>query len=458
MEQQKNDNHNHNENHNKHLKNIQLPKGKLGILTPGIGAVSTTLYAGVEAIKRGLAKPIGSYTQMGKLRLGKRSEKRYKKVKDLVPLAPLEQVVFGGWDLFPENAYEAATKAKVLDHHLLENKEIKESLSQISPMSAVFDNSFVKNLNGPNVKKYKNKMDAAELLRQDIKDFIKKNELDRAVMVWCASTEVYNPIKKVHSSIKDFEEGLKNNDPDISPSQIYTYAAMKERIPYVNGSPNVSVEIPAIQELAREMRVPISGSDFKTGQTLMKTIVAPGLRHRLLGVAGWYSTNILGNRDGEVLDDPGSFRSKEVSKTGVLEDILSGEDYPELYGDLYHLVKINYYPPKGDNKEGWDNIDIFGWLGAPMQIKINFLCRDSILAAPVALDLALFSDLAMRANMHGIQEWLSFYLKAPMAHPGLRPENDLSIQLLKLENTLRFFTNEEIINHLGLIYYGVEEE
>ncbi|MBF0299534.1 MAG: inositol-3-phosphate synthase [Oligoflexia bacterium] len=445
-------------NNSGNLKNIKIPQGKLGILTPGMGAVATTLYAGVEAIKLGLAKPIGSYTQMGKLRLGKRSEKRYKKVKDLVPLASLDQIVFGGWDLFPENAYEAATKAKVLDQQLLQNQSIKESLSKISPMSAVFDNSYVKNLNGPNVKKYKNKMEAAELLRQDIKDFIKKNNLDRAVMVWCASTEVYNPIKPVHSSLESFEEGLRNNDPDISPSQIYTYAAIKERVPYVNGSPNVSVEIPAIQELAKEMRVPISGSDFKTGQTLMKTIVAPGLRHRLLGVAGWYSTNILGNRDGEVLDDPGSFRSKEVSKTGVLEDILSKEDYPELYGDLYHLVKINYYPPKGDNKEGWDNIDIFGWLGAPMQIKINFLCRDSILAAPVALDLALFSDLAMRADMHGIQEWLSFYLKAPMVGPGLRAENDLSIQLLKLENTLRFFTNEEIINHLGLVHYGVAEE
>lgn len=438
------------------IENIDLPKGKLAVLTPGIGAVATTLYAGVEAIRLGLAKPIGSYTQMGKIRLGKRSEKRFKKVKDLVPLAGLDQLVFGGWDIFPENAWEAASSAKVLDANIL--NATKDMMSEINPMAAVFDSNFVKNISGPNVKNYRNKREAAEMLQQDIRNFIKREKCDRAVMVWCASTEVYNPVSAVHSSLAAFEQGLDKNDPAISPSQIYTYAAIKEGIPYANGSPNVSVEIPAIHELAREMRVPICGSDFKTGQTLMKTIVAPGLRNRQLGVAGWYSTNILGNRDGEVLDDPGSFRSKEVSKTGVLEDILSAEDQPDLYKDLYHSVKINYYPPRGDNKEGWDNIDIFGWLGAPMQIKINFLCRDSILAAPIALDLALLMDLASRAGLYGIQEWPSFYFKAPVVAPGLKAENDLSIQLLKLENTLRFFSKEELINHLGLVHYGVNEE
>ncbi|MBF0313875.1 MAG: inositol-3-phosphate synthase [Oligoflexia bacterium] len=438
------------------IQNIESPKGRVAVLTPGMGAVATTLFAGVEAIKRRLAKPIGSYTQMGTIRLGKRTENRSKLVKELVPLAELDQLVFGGWDIFPENSWEAASKAQVLDKELL--TAIKEPLSKITPMSAVFDNSYIKNIRGPNVKNYKNKREAAELLQADIRNFMKENSCDRAVMVWCASTEIYNPIKKVHSSLAEFEKGLLNNDPDISPSQIYTYAALKERVPFINGSPNICVEIPAIHELAREMRTPICGSDYKTGQTLMKTIVAPGLRNRLLGVAGWYSTNILGNRDGEVLDDPGSFRSKEVSKKGVLEDILSAEAYPELYKDLCHIVKINYYPPRGDNKEGWDNIDIFGWLGAPMQIKINFLCRDSILAAPVALDLALFMDLAKRADLYGIQEWPSFYFKAPLTAPGIKAENDLSIQLLKLENTLRFFSKEELINHLGMVHYGVDEE
>ena len=434
---------------------ITPAKGKLAILTPGMGAVATTLYAGVEAVKRGLAKPIGSYTQMGQLRLGKRTENRVKFVNELVPLASLDQIVFGGWDIFPETAYEAALHAQVLDKHLVES--LKEPLSKIRPMAAVFDHEFVKRINGPNVKKGKNKMELAEQLRADIRNFIKENNCDRAVMVWCASTEVYTPPTAVHQSVKTFEQGLINNDPSISPSQIYTYAAIKERVPYANGSPNVSVEMPCMQELAQEMATPISGSDFKTGQTLMKTVIAPGLRNRLLGVAGWYSTNILGNRDGEVLDDPGSFKSKEVSKTGVLTEIFSKEKYPDLYGDLHHVVRINYYPPRGDNKEGWDNIDIFGWLGYPMQIKVNFLCRDSILAAPIALDLALFMDLAGRAKMRGVQEWLSFYFKAPVAKPGLTVEHDLSVQLLKLENTLRFFTNEELINHLGLTYYGVDE-
>jgi myo-inositol-1-phosphate synthase len=435
--------------------NIQAPKGKLAVLTPGMGAVATTLFAGVEAVKRGIAEPIGSYTQLGRIRLGKRTENRFKNVKDLVPLATLDQIVFGGWDIFAENAYEAAKHAKVLDKELLET--LKEPLSKIKPMKAVFDKEFIKRIDGPNVKTGKNKMELAEQIRADIRNFIKDNGCDRAVMVWCASTEVYTPATAVHATVKTFEEGLRNNDPAISPSQIYTYAALKERVPYANGSPNVSVEMACLQELAIEMNTPICGSDFKTGQTFIKTVIAPGLRNRQLGVAGWYSTNILGNRDGEVLDDPGSFKSKEVTKTGVLNDIFNKELYPELYSNISHVVRINYYPPRGDNKEGWDNIDIFGWLGYPMQIKINFLCRDSILAAPLVLDLALFMDLAGRAQMKGIQEWLSFYFKMPITKAGLQPEHDLSVQLLKLENTLRFFTNEELINHLGLTHYGVDE-
>jgi myo-inositol-1-phosphate synthase len=435
--------------------NIQAPKGKLAVLTPGMGAVATTLFAGVEAVKRGIAEPIGSYTQLGRIRLGKRTENRFKNVKDLVPLATLDQIVFGGWDIFAENAYEAAKHAKVLDKELLET--LKEPLSKIKPMKAVFDKEFIKRIDGPNVKTGKNKMELAEQIRADIRNFLKDNGCDRAVMVWCASTEVYTPATAVHATVKTFEEGLRNNDPAISPSQIYTYAALKERVPYANGSPNVSVEMACLQELATEMNTPICGSDFKTGQTFIKTVIAPGLRNRQLGVACWYSTNILGNRDGEVLDDPGSFKSKEVTKTGVLNDIFNKELYPELYSNISHVVRINYYPPRGDNKEGWDNIDIFGWLGYPMQIKINFLCRDSILAAPLVLDLALFMDLAGRAQMKGIQEWLSFYFKMPITKAGLQPEHDLSVQLLKLENTLRFFTNEELINHLGLTHYGVDE-
>jgi len=435
--------------------NITAPKGKLAILTPGMGAVATTLYAGVEAVKKGIAKPVGSYTQLGRIRLGKRSENRFKDVKDLVPLAQLDQIVFGGWDIFPDNAYEAASHAKVLDKELLE--QLKEPLSKIKPMKAVFDQDFVKRLNGTHIKTGANKMELAEQLRADIRNFLKDNDCDRAVIVWCASTEVYTPPTKTQGSVKAFEEGLRKNDPSISPSQIYVYAALKEGIPYANGSPNLSVEMPYAQELADETNTPISGSDFKTGQTFIKTVLAPGLRNRQLGVAGWYSTNILGNRDGEVLDDPGSFKSKEVSKSSVLSEIFDKEQYPELYSNVAHVVRINYYPPRGDNKEGWDNIDIFGWLGYPMQIKVNFLCRDSILAAPIALDLALFSDLAGRAGMKGIQEWLSFYYKMPLVKEGLKAEHDLTVQLLKLENTLRFFTGEELINHLGLVHYGIDE-
>lgn len=425
---------------NKPLK-IAPAQGKLAVLTPGIGAVATTFFAGVEAVKRGLAKPIGSYTQLGRLRSGKGAEHPSKKVSEWIPLAHLDQLVFGGWDPFPENAYESAVRARVLEGGLL--KELKEPLSVIRPLPAVFDRQFVKRLEGSNVKTGSTKMDLADQLREDIRNFIAKNRCDRAVMIWCGSTEAYTPTTEVHRSLRTFEEGLRSNHPSITPSQIYTYAALQERVPYTNGSPNISVETPCLQELAQEMGVPIAGSDFKTGQTLLKTVLAPALRNRLLGVSGWYSTNILGNRDGEVLDDPGSFKSKEVSKTGVLSDILSDDEFPDLYRDIHHVVRINYYRPRGDNKESWDNIDIFGWLGYPMQIKINFLCRDSILAAPVVLDLALFMDLAARAGKRNLQEWLSFYFKAPLSMPGQKPAHDLSSQLLKLEDTLRSMAPRE---------------
>jgi len=430
--------------------------GKLGVLLPGMGAVATTFIAGVEAVKKGLSEPIGSLTQMGRLRLGKRSENRSALIKDFISLTSLDNLVFGGWDIFPDNAYEAASKAKVLETELL--SQIKNELSKVRPMPAVFDPAYITQISGEYVKKGKNKMDLAEQLREDIRNFKKDNGCDRLVMVWCASTERYTEPSPCHQTLKAFETALLENDPLIAPSQIYAYAAIKERVPYANGSPNRSVEIPALQELARELRVPISGSDFKTGQTFMKTLLAPGLKSRLLGMSGWYSTNILGNRDGEVLADPGSFKTKEVSKLSVLEQILEPETYPSLYGDVHHQVQINYYPPRGDNKEGWDNIDIFGWLGYPMQIKINFLCRDSILAAPIVLDLALFMDLAQRSEFYGIQEWLSFYFKSPLAGEGLKPEHDLQVQLLKLHNTLRFLGKEELINHLGLTYYGIVEE
>ncbi len=435
---------------------IAPAKGKLAVLMPGIGAVSTTFIAGVEAVKRGLAEPVGSLTQMGRLRLGKRTEKRSAQIRELVPLADLNDLVFGGWDIFGDNAYEAAVKAQVLEPALLE--KVREPLEAVQPFAAVFDPSYVTQINGPHVKAGHNKKELAEQLRQDIRNFKKDHGCDRAVVIWCASTERYIEAGPCHESIAAFEKGLVDNDPLISPSQIYAYAALMERVPFANGSPNRSVELPCLQALAREMRVAIAGSDFKTGQTLMKTILAPGFKSRLLGLQGWYSTNILGNRDGEVLADPGSFKSKEVSKLSVLNQILEPETYPSLYGKVHHQVSINYYPPRGDNKEGWDNIDIFGWLGYPMQIKVNFLCRDSILAAPLVLDLALFMDLAARTGMHGIQEWLSFYFKSPLALEGLKAEHDLMVQQLKLHNTLRFLGKEELINHLGLTYYGVVEE
>lgn len=435
--------------------NVKPATGRLGILTPGMGAVSTTFMAGVISARKGFTKPIGSMAEGGYIRLGKRTEKRQSLIREFLPLTRLEDIVLGGWDIYTDNAYQAAMNAKVLEKDHLE--QVKDELSQIVPMPAVFDPAFVKLISGPNVKKGKNKFDLAEQLRDDIRNFKKTNNCERVVMVWCGSTEAYLTAGEEHATIANFEKAMRENSPNISPSMLYTYAAIMEGVPYANGAPNLSVELPCLIKLAEDRGVPIAGSDFKTGQTLMKTIVAPGLKARLLGISGWYSTNILGNRDGEVLQDPDSFKSKEVSKLSVLDSVLEPEKYPHLYGDLHHLVKINYYKPRGDNKEGWDNIDIFGWMGYPMQIKINFLCRDSILAAPLVLDLAQFMDLSSRAGFKGIQEWLSFYLKSPLVKQGLKPEHDLQVQKLKLENTLRYIGKEELINHLGLTYYGVDE-
>jgi myo-inositol-1-phosphate synthase len=425
--------------------------GKLGVLVPGMGAVTTTFIAGLEAIKRGLGKPIGSLTQLGTIRLGKRTEGRSPAIQDFVPLARMEDLVVGAWDIFPDNAYESAVKAGVLEIPLLE--QLKVPLSAMKPMPAVFDQEYVKRLNGPNMKPKGSKMDHAEMVMDDIRRFKQTTGVSRMIMIWCASTEVFRQPAAVHATLKDFECGLQKSDPEISPSQIYAYAALKSGVPYANGAPHMTTDMPALLELARSQNLPVAGKDFKSGQTFMKTLVAPGLKSRLLGLSGWFSTNILGNRDGEVLDDPGSFRSKEVSKSSALEYILQGNLYPDLYRDFYHKVRIEYYPPRGDAKEGWDNIDIFGWLGYPMQIKINFLCRDSILAAPLVLDIVLFMDLAQRAGMRGIQEWLSFYFKAPMHAPELYPEHDIFIQLMKLKNTLRWMRGETLITHLGLEYY-----
>jgi myo-inositol-1-phosphate synthase len=430
---------------------IAPAEGKLGILLVGLGAVSTTLVAGVEAIKRGISEPVGSLTQMGTIRLGKRTDNNVPKIKDFVPLASLDDIVFGAWDIFHDNAYEAAMNAGVLEKDLL--NQVSEQLASLKPMAAVFEQNYVKRITGENVKEGKNKMELAEQLIADIARFKTDNGCDRLVIVWCASTEIYVEESEVHTSIEVFEKAMYDNDPRIAPSMIYAYAAIKSGVPFANGAPNLTVDIPALTELAEQHKVAICGKDFKTGQTLMKTILAPGLKSRMLGLEGWYSTNILGNRDGEVLDDPENFKSKEVSKLSVLEHIFQPEVYPGLYGDFSHVVKINYYPPRGDNKEGWDNIDIFGWLGYKMQIKVNFLCRDSILAAPLALDLALFMDLAQRAGMKGVQEWLSFYFKAPQTAPGLYPEHDIFIQLMKLKNTLRHLKGEDLITHLGLEYY-----
>jgi myo-inositol-1-phosphate synthase len=420
-------------------------------MLPGLGAVATTLIAGVYAIRKGISKPIGSLTQMGTIRLGKRTEKRVPMIKDFVELAGLDDLEFGGWDIFDDNVYLAARKAGVLSRDLLD--EVRFDIEEIKPWKAVFDRDYIKKLAGDNVKQAPTKYDLAQMLMEDIRNFKEAHTLDRLVMVWCASTEVFMKPDAVHQTLEAFEQAMKDNHPAIAPSMIYAYAAIASGVPFANGAPNLTVDIPALIEFAKDKRVPITGKDFKTGQTLMKTILAPGLKARLIGLKGWFSTNILGNRDGEVLDDPESFRTKEESKLSVLEHILQPDVYPDLYEDFYHKVRINYYPPRGDNKEGWDNLDIFGWLGYPMQIKIDFLCRDSILAAPIVLDLALFLDLAQRAGMKGIQEWLSFYFKNPQCAPELYPEHDLFIQLMKLKNTLRYLKGEDLITHLGLEYY-----
>jgi myo-inositol-1-phosphate synthase len=432
-------------------REITPVEGKLGVLLPGLGAVSTTLIAGVYLVNKGLAEPYGSLTQMQKLRLGKRSHPRFMLIKGLVPLAALQDLVFGGWDIFPENAYESACIAGVLPREML--APIREELEAIAPWPGVFEQAYVRKLHGTHVKLGSTKMELAEALMRDIESFISIHGLRRAVMIWCGSTEVFSEAGPTHQTLEAFERGLKDNAPEISPSMIYAYAAIRSGIPFANGAPNLSAEIPALVELATQRGVPVAGKDFKTGQTLMKTVIAPGLKARMLGLQGWFSTNILGNRDGEVLDDPGSFRGKEVTKSGVLDAILQPELYPDLYGRYYHKVRIEYYPPRGDEKEGWDNIDVVGWLGLPMQIKVNFLCRDSILAAPIVLDLILFLDLAQRAGIGGIQEWLSFYFKSPMARPDLKPEHDLFIQHLKLTNTLRILVGEEVLDHSGLDYY-----
>jgi myo-inositol-1-phosphate synthase len=427
--------------------------GKLGIMIPGMGAVATTLIAGVEAVRRGLAKPIGSLTQMGTIRLGKRTEGNSPLIREFVDIAPLEDLVFTGWDIFGGNLYDAAKTAQVLDNDTLQ--AIRPFLESIEPMPAVFDQHYVKRLTAKHQKTGKNKCDLANQIRNDIAEF--KTKTDRQVMIWCGSTEIFLEQTAVHQSLAAFEKGLVDDDPGISPSMLYAWAALKEGIPFANGAPNLTVDIPALNELSRKMNAPICGKDFKTGQTFLKTVLAPAFKTRMLGVSGWYSTNILGNRDGEVLDDPDSFKTKEVSKLGVLEHIFQPELHPDLYKDLYHKVRINYYPPRGDNKEGWDNIDIFGWLGYPMQIKVDFLCRDSILAAPLALDLVLFMDLAARTPALkglGIQEWLSFYFKDPDTAPGVYPEHDLFIQSMKLKNTLRHIMGADLITHLGLDYYG----
>lgn len=430
---------------------IKPHTGKLGVLLPGMGAVATTFIAGCLLARKGLGEPVGSITQLDTIRLGKRSDNRTPKIKDFVSLAPLADLEFGGWDLFPDSAYESAKNAGVLEDRHLE--PIREELEAIKPMKGAFDPRYVKRLNGTHIKEWATKADAVEMLRADIREFIKERGVDRCVAVWCGSTEIHLLPTEVHASVKAFEQGLKDNDPNISNSQLYAWACMKEGVPFANGAPNLTHDFPAANELAREMSVPLAGKDFKTGQTLMKTILAPGLRARALGMNGWFSTNILGNRDGEVLDDPDNFKTKEESKLSVLDTIFEPGKNPSLYGNIHHKVRIEYYKPRGDQKEGWDNLDIFGWLGYPMQIKVNFLCRDSILAAPLVLDIALFLDLAKRANFQGIQEWMSLFFKAPLHAENVKPEHDLFVQLMKLKNTLRWMNGEEIISHLGHEYY-----
>jgi len=433
---------------------ISEPNGNLGVLIPGVGAVASTFIVGVEAIKKGIAEPIGSMTQMGTIRLGKRTENRVPLIKDFVPLSNLNDLVFGGWDINKESLFDICIRSKVLDVNIIE--KLRNQLDAIEIWPAIFDPKYVRNIDGNFIKSAENKMELAEKVMNDIDIFSAKNNTRSNIMIWCGSTEIFFKPGNVHSSLKNFEDGLSNNDPAISPSMIYAYAALKKGVPFANGAPNLAIDIDALIELSQINRVPIAGKDFKTGQTLMKTILAPGLKARQIGINGWFSTNILGNRDGEVLDDPDAFKTKEESKLGVLDTILQPELYPKLYDELYHKVRINYYPPRGDNKEGWDNIDIFGWMGYKMQIKVDFLCRDSILAAPIVLDLILFLDLAKRVGMKGIQEWLSFYFKSPMTLPELYPEHDLFVQLAKLKNTLRHIMNEELITHLGLDYFDEE--
>jgi myo-inositol-1-phosphate synthase len=430
---------------------IAPAKGKLGVLLPGIGAVSTTFMAGVELVRKGKAQPVGSLTQLGTIRLGKRTEGRSPQIKKFVPLTELSDLVFAGWDIFRDNAFQSAAKAGVLGAEDL--AKVKPMLSEIKPMKAAFDPEYVKKLHGPNVKKGKNKYELALQIKEDIENFRKTKRLSRMVTCWCGSTEIFLKPEEVHATPEKFVEAMKANHPAIAPSMLYAWASITSGVPFANGAPNLTVDIPALEKLAYEHNVAICGKDFKTGQTMMKTVLAPAFKARMLGLSGWFSTNILGNRDGEVLEDPGSFKTKEESKLGALEYILQPELYPQLYGNMHHKVRINYYPPRGDNKEGWDNIDIFGWLGYPMQIKVDFLCRDSILAAPIVLDLVLFMDLAQRAGMRGIQEWLSFYFKSPMTAPKLYPEHDLFIQLMKLKNTLRWMMGEDLITHLGQEYY-----
>lgn len=423
---------------------------RLGVLLQGMGAVASTFVAGVFAARRGLGLPVGSLTQLGHIRLGKRTENRNPRIADFVPLTSLDGLVFGGWDIFGGDLYDACTHAQVLETALIE--KLADELRTVRPMDAAFDSEYVKRLNGTHVKPG-TRRELAEALRADIRRFKADNGLDRCVLINCASTEIYQELSDVHATLDAFEKGLDADDRRISPSMLYAYAALREDVPYANGTPSPAADIPALVELSHEVRVPIAGKDFKTGQTLMKTVLAPMFKARMLGVKGWFSTNILGNRDGEVLDEPAAFKSKEATKLGVLDTILQPGLHPELYGDLYHKVRINYYPPRGDSKEGWDNIDIFGWLGYPMQIKVDFLCRDSILAAPIVLDLALFLDLAARSGKRGIQEWLSFYWKSPMTAPSVYAEHDLFIQMTKLKNNLRHLMGEELITHLGTEYY-----
>jgi myo-inositol-1-phosphate synthase len=432
-------------------RTVAKADGKLGVMCVGLGAVASTFIAGVELARRGLAKPYGSLSQLATIRLGKRTDERAPLIRDFVPLAPLEDLVFAAWDPMPDDAYRSCLHCGVFDKH--EHVEpIRAFLEAIKPMPAVFDQQYVKRLEGINVKSGKNKRDLAEQLRKDIRDFKAKSGVSRVVMVWCASTEIFIVPGPTHANLAAFEKAMEANDVSIAPSMLYAWAALMEGVPFANGAPNLTCDIGAIVELAKEKGVAIGGKDFKTGQTMIKTVLAPMFKARMLGVAGWYSTNILGNRDGEVLDDPESFKTKEESKLGVLEFILQPKLYPELYGKLFHKVRINYYPPRGDNKEGWDNIDIFGWCGYPMQIKVDFLCRDSILAAPLVLDLALFFDLAQRAGMSGVQEWLSFYFKSPQNLDGVYPEHDLFIQQTKMKNTLRWMMGEDVITHLGQDY------